>query len=83
MTFVVTVRFPTILEPTVIRNYVNMAFKKYQKLCVESGKADYFGGVYNSVGFRITEIPDVDPKDLRSVVEQIKSVSDHFETVDK
>ncbi len=85
ITFVVTIKFPTFLEPTVVRNYVNMALKKYQKLCVETNKADYFGfiGGPDAVGFHITEVPYASPENLRAVITQVVTLSQHFENVDR
>lgn len=82
LSFLVTVDYPTILEPQVVRNYVKMAMMKYDKLCTSSGGACYFGGVYNPVTFNVTEMPEYDPDDLRELIEQIKKVKDHFEPVD-
>jgi len=81
LSFVVTVAFNKFLEPNVVRNYVQMAMKKYNKLCLESNKADYFSGA-GHVDFKITEVAAINPENLREVVDQINKLAGHFELVE-
>lgn len=86
MHFVVTIQYPTVLEPQVVRNYVQMAIKKYDKLAVKhANQSGYFHGVYNDVGFNVTEIPQTPDQDatIRDIVHQVKTVKDHLDKVDK
>lgn len=53
--FLVAVETIDILEPSVVKNYVNMAIRKYEKVNSRENKVSYFDGVH-SPGFFIEEI---------------------------
>lgn len=81
ITFVVTIKYPDVLETSVVRNYVNMAIKKYDKAIYKLDQSPYFDGVRQAVSFNITEIPDADPANLRQTIAQIQTMAAHFEGV--
>lgn len=83
LTFIVTIKVPSELEDQVVRNYLQMALKKYDKVMTDCGKhTGYFDGIQSQVAFSITEVPMADDKDLRSIITQIKKVETHLEKID-
>lgn len=84
ITFLVTIKFSTDLEPTVVRNYVKMAICKYDKLVQKLEKhSGYFSNSRPDPSFNITEIEPVDRSDLRGAVQQVNDLVKHFEKLDE
>lgn len=83
LTFVVTIEFPDYLEEQVVRNYVPMAIKKYDKLVIEAkNHSGYFDSCRSYTKFKISEVPPAEDGDLRAVINQIKKVEEHFDRID-
>jgi hypothetical protein len=81
--FVVSIKYPSILEDRVIQNYVQMSLKKYHKLCRHMGTTDWFGGIFPSIQFKILEVSDISPQDIRATIKQINDLSTEFDIVEK
>lgn len=83
MTFVVTVQFPEFLVESVVRNYVNMVLKKFDKCAVEyMHHSGYFDGARPYVGFHVSEVNVPDKSDLREVVVQVNKICEHFDEIE-
>lgn len=84
MTFLVSIKFPPVLQKNIIRNYVTMAMKKYHKLTNDRPGGGYFDNMASPI-FSIKEIDLIDDDDtgnIRKIVEQINQVKKHLKNGD-